>query len=394
MKIPRPLLFGLAFLLFCWRVQSFILHPQFLCEDGTVFFVDAYNNGWHSVFRPYAGYFVFYQRIVAWLGTYFPVSFAPSWDLIAALAVAALLIHRLLKENYLMLAVFLFAPFDGTVLATLVNSQWLFAAYLLLILVSENTERLRWPEIALFVLAALTGPFVIVLSPLFLLRAYKNPSKRNRLLAGFAIGCALLHLSAAAPMLEPRVAGAFNPADPQWLSALSMLLFYPFYYLTEATALLIPELGLLVCLSLLARKQRDLESGLLLIGGLLFIGAALIAYRSDPDTLLYRPRYAFLPMLCFSWVIVRLLKDRPKLKLALLAPGLLSGFLPFFSPALTDLDWKTHSACIGGEQPCVIPLNWQERNIRYAPGTINRAGRQGELENISAKDAPQIQKQL
>ena len=47
------------------RVSGQITEPQFHAEDGPVFFKEAYLEGASAIFKPQNGYFVLYQRLIA-----------------------------------------------------------------------------------------------------------------------------------------------------------------------------------------------------------------------------------------------------------------------------------------------------------------------------------------
>ena len=188
-EVERRAIAAAAFAVYLLRVYPFIVRPQFFCEDGTVFFVDAYNDGWRSLFYPYEGYLVTFQRLTAWLGSFLPAVYAPHFyiavSLLIPLTTILFLVHneRSKIRLGLFLAVFLLCPFDGTVLANLTNTQWIFGVLLILALATHRSERPSLLEQLFFMLAALTGPFVFFLLPLFLMKAYLERDERSNRLA-------------------------------------------------------------------------------------------------------------------------------------------------------------------------------------------------------------------
>jgi hypothetical protein len=58
-----------AFLLIFLRRPDALLNPQFLAEDGTSFYADAYNlGGLRALFLPIAGYLLVSDRLVGLIG--------------------------------------------------------------------------------------------------------------------------------------------------------------------------------------------------------------------------------------------------------------------------------------------------------------------------------------
>ncbi len=155
-----------------------ITNPQFLNEDGTVLFVDAYNDGFWSLFYPYSGYLISYQRIVTLIASFFPFSWQPALFGFGAMISVLLLIWFLtesrspFKPTALAVALFVLSPFDGSVLFNLTNSQWILGFLLLLLIASDHpksplAERF---EIGLLAVVSLSGPFAMLYSPLVVWR--------------------------------------------------------------------------------------------------------------------------------------------------------------------------------------------------------------------------------
>ena len=63
--------------LFC-RSPRLLTHAQFYAEDGTIWFAQAYNDGWlHSLLLPQAGYLNTMPRLAAGLALLVPLTWAP-----------------------------------------------------------------------------------------------------------------------------------------------------------------------------------------------------------------------------------------------------------------------------------------------------------------------------
>src|SRR5215469_3377557 len=83
MSLPVELLFHVcvfatAFVLLVSRRPDAVLMPQFYAEDGTFWYADAYNHGWHCLFMSEAGYLHTVPRLAALFTLLFPLSAAPA----------------------------------------------------------------------------------------------------------------------------------------------------------------------------------------------------------------------------------------------------------------------------------------------------------------------------
>lgn len=75
---------ALIFVLSAARMPATFLYPSFWAEDGHVFFRDSIQLGPLALVRPVLGMYLTLPRVIAWLASFLPVSWAP-----AAYAVAA-----------------------------------------------------------------------------------------------------------------------------------------------------------------------------------------------------------------------------------------------------------------------------------------------------------------
>jgi hypothetical protein len=90
----RPVALSLTGLLFgsglFLRCPATLLHAEFWAEDGVVWYADAYNAGWHSLFFLLNGYLQTISRLVALLAQFLPLAWAPTLFAVAALLVQTL----------------------------------------------------------------------------------------------------------------------------------------------------------------------------------------------------------------------------------------------------------------------------------------------------------------
>ena len=182
------------------RRPDAFLHPQFWAEDGTDYFAPAYNHGGLSqLFVPHAGYLALANRITALAAVHLPLSWAPSLfngvGLICQLLPALVLVSRrsepLISSRTIRVGVALFyfaLPGSFEVDVNLDNAQWHLplAAALLLLARPAKTRAGDAFDIAILVLAGLTGPFALLLLPIAIGMAVVRRSRRNYVLLGVA----------------------------------------------------------------------------------------------------------------------------------------------------------------------------------------------------------------
>lgn len=182
------------------RRPDLVRSPQFWAEDGTIFFLQAHTQGAGALLEPYAGYLHMVLRLVAWLGAALDPVLVPALYLAAAGGLTLYVAARTQSERFpfrpsplYALAVVL-VPDAYEVLLTLTNLQWVLAGGLVLVLISREPERdaQRWHDAVAVALLGLTGPFVVVLLPLFGWRALRRRTRFSFVLAGVAAAAACI----------------------------------------------------------------------------------------------------------------------------------------------------------------------------------------------------------
>ena len=174
---------ALVVLVLVFRKPHAFFNPQFFVEDGTVFFLDAYELGEASLFKPYNGYLHLVPRLVALGSSYFilevqPILFSYACLLIVLGLTAYILRSRvdLLRKELYPLALVLI-PIGAFVYLHLTNIQWFTCVFLVLIIIQHRPR--TWLQggldLVIVVLAGLTGPFAIPL--LYKSRAFNLPVK-------------------------------------------------------------------------------------------------------------------------------------------------------------------------------------------------------------------------
>ena len=173
------LLGALCAALLLLRSPGSLLRPQFWAEDGTLFFQQAFNEGFlATVARPFSGYLHLFPRLVAGISLLAPMESTPLVFNLAAFVIQLLPALYLLSPRVspfipayparvaaALLYVALPASFETHV--NLTNSQWhlTLSAVLLLYAAPSRNVVVRALETILLVLFSLTGPFSFFLLP-------------------------------------------------------------------------------------------------------------------------------------------------------------------------------------------------------------------------------------
>ncbi|MGA2655370.1 MAG: hypothetical protein ABSF18_05280 [Gammaproteobacteria bacterium] len=159
-------------------------------EDGPVF-INQSILGIQSLWEPYAGYLHLYPRIVAWIASGFALEATPfiltlGWFLTFVLLVVVIM-DRALKTGLgpwggmILVALISLQPHGGEVFLNITNAQWLLGIALALYLLVDGQKKPSYLEMILLFVVCLTGPFVVLLLPVFLLRGFifKEFKKRS-----------------------------------------------------------------------------------------------------------------------------------------------------------------------------------------------------------------------
>jgi len=291
----------------------------------------------------------------------------------AVCAIATVPTH--LRAKYLCALSVLFVPVGSENYGTALYSVWWCALLIALALLWDTGRGLHWLRIAFLVLGGLSTPFMIVSGPLFLLRAWREPSA-NELAVALTAG-ALTVVAALAAMSWPES----QPFDPRLTVDTALLTVAKFFglYLAPAISGLVPGLlliGAIVALTCHARRRLDFYFVLLI--ALLVASIAAILIRSPLDAL--QPfgsggRYFFLPyifisfMLLWLWALIdpapALLKAAPLVIVGgAVAAGMQQTF--FVHPVQDRPSWSAALLkCANTPDETVLPLsyNWSISDV-------------------------------
>jgi len=194
--------FWIFFLFACGAIAlrnpDWWLHPQFVAEDGKIFFAQQLVQGAHAVFVPSNGYLHLLPRLIAWSASPFPVVWQPLVFQVAGVIIAALCAayfvlpecRFLLASDDLRMAVSALAIIDchgEDLFANVAALQVFLFPVGLILLISNRSGPLRTVLIAV---VALTAPALILFLPLAIWRYVRH----QNLTASVYIVCAAIQI--------------------------------------------------------------------------------------------------------------------------------------------------------------------------------------------------------
>jgi hypothetical protein len=376
---------GAAVLLACAAVLALrraqaVTVPQFWAEDG-YFFERAYELGWRAFLEPFAGYLHTMMRVIAGFAVAVDPARAPALFVASSAAVTLYVALRTLSPRCPLpklggacaLAVVL-VPDTYEVLLTVVNLQWVMGAGMVLLLISGDPRGARqWAhDLAAAALTGLTGPFSIVLAPLFAWRAWSRRTRGSLALAAVVAACALVQgcLVLTGPAIgagAPGASVAFRlllPAVGRRVGA-SVLMGFLASPATDQILGTVAGIATLAGVGYLAlRRGPDRQARSLLgLSFFLLLGGALYRTRYSLDDF-FRPlahaRYVFIPQLLAMWLLLFCVGRRGiagRVALALCALSLLTNLPRYREPAFANMRWDLYEARIRAGEPVVVPIN-------------------------------------
>lgn len=173
---------AISIIVFVARRPDIILNPQFWAEDGKIWFEQAYNMGpMRSILLPQNGYYQTISKIVASASLALPLYAAPLFFNLMALLVRSLMVAYILSprlDRYplagrmLLSAYILLMPHLSEVHANVTNTHWYLSIWLLMVLISKPATGIYWRihDYLILIIAGLSGPFIIFMAPVILLR--------------------------------------------------------------------------------------------------------------------------------------------------------------------------------------------------------------------------------
>ena len=181
-----------------FRRPSQLFHPYIWVEEGTVTLPQYLQHGWFSLFYPVAGYLVIPAKLIFLLAASISFPHLPDmtyWMTVGFtifVAASVALCPTYLKWPTACAAAMLLIPTDSEVFAV---SEYAFWWGTLLVVVSVLWKPDAGKTIlrsCLTILGGLSSPLVILLTPLFILRALRFRRRSETLLSGLAMATATI----------------------------------------------------------------------------------------------------------------------------------------------------------------------------------------------------------
>lgn len=284
------------------RQPNTLLKPQFVVEDGMIFFAQAYNlPPIEALTQVYAGYWHAIPRLIAELGMFVPLSWSPLFYRVTALLLTAAAIswlvlphHRpLIKRDglriWVVLLIALMPRLDGLMLVAYV--QWYLAFWAILITLAPVPDQrwARWLLAIVYALVVFSVPALIITIPLWLLRWSSSTTQHRQWSAFMAM---MVTLAAMLVLTIPRASGLSVDNLGEALQDLARGISYNVFALTllgaEAGNALILQVGwwasyvttIVVIMVLTWTFASDKRPGKHLLGLYLFYiaGASTVLY--------------------------------------------------------------------------------------------------------------------
>ena len=354
-------------------------YPQFWAEDFNPFFIDARRFGPEVLFAPYNGYLHLLPRLIAGLAAGLHPIVQPAVYVGAAfaltLAVVALALSPRLDlpgRPWLALAVVV-VPHTGEVFLNPTNVQWITALALLLTLLARDPASAAdgATDAAVVVLAGLTGPFSVLLLPLFLARAWSRRTRASALIAaGVALTAAvqawfLWHAPSSADPRPWNVAQLLGVVAVRLPMTLAMGEIWPVklgYAVTTTLGLALAAAGIFLGV----RPGRWRRERLVLLAALAVLLAAGIR-RGRPDTWAFfdtfnGDRYFYPPKVIALWLVGLVVAEfstraRRVAGGAVIAAALAANGRAFRVAPAPDLHWGLYAERIQAGERVEVPIH-------------------------------------
>lgn len=369
--------FAIALLILILRNPTALFAAEPLWEDGPIFYLGGFD-GVASLASPYQGYLHVAARLVAIVATSVPPALAPlvmnCVTILVTAGVAAFIASGRLRTAVpdrrfrLALAIgFVLMPAAQDLTWHLVYLQWSLAFFLLArVIADEPSPRWIWLDRAAVGITSLTGPFSILFAPLYLWRR-----RQLRATTWIVVGCALVQL---AFVVTTHRASADETSFTDAIAVLATRLFvepllgYRVTWILSDAGLPLIAGGafVVVVVALLAVAGSTIPRRTLavLLYGAVVVAVAGVVRSADPASSLLAGwgggRYfMFGTATIVAIVIAAIAVGGPSQRragivlAALLSVGIIWDFWVLAPPSF---GWAANSACIGGRDPCVVPV--------------------------------------
>jgi hypothetical protein len=369
--------FAVSLVVLMLRYPTALFAAEPIWEDGQIFYLGAFD-GFASVALPYQGYLHVAARMVAIAAAAIPPGLAPllmnAATILATAGVAAFIASGRLRTAVpdprlrLALAVgFVLMPAAQDLTWHLVYLPWTLAFFMLArVLADEPGPRWVWLDRAAVAIASLTGPFSILFAPLYLWRRRQLGVTAWIVVAGALIQLAFVVTASRAAPGETTITDAIAVlatrmlAEPFLGYRVTAFLGQADLPLTVGAAFVALVAGLL----LIAGSVIPRRTLVVLVYGAVAVAVAGVLRSADPAWSLLAGwgggRYFLFGIAAIVAIVITAIavggtwQRRAGLVLAmLLSIGVIWDFRILAPPTL---GWADNSSCIGGAEPCRVPV--------------------------------------
>lgn len=371
------------------------------------FFLQQYTQGSTAIWNSYAGYLHLAPRVIAWLTdlfsryTFVPYVYNYTTFFIVLAVTASVFSPRLSVPNKpsLALSIVLVPHYSGEVFLNITNVHWFLCVALIVVLLKDtpdskygNRHVQMMVDSLIVIFCGLTGPFIVFLLPLFLLKLLKiKGSYRNILLTAVVITAYIQIITFIETTTHVTNKAHFTSDIVPYLQVLGHRVFGGLF-LGLPSLCLIKNYGyefipivlaalyfiLLCSLFIYGLKTRNIHALALLVIHCVFVLVSFYRVRSDPTALAplgNGARYFYIPYLTMAWTFITLLPQHKGYKHTLISLGLglilLSSLTSKFqSEKFVDYQWAYYSQMIG-QQQVIIPINPPNWHITVPAKTGN-----------------------
>ena len=346
----------------------------------------AWTQGVGAIFEPYAGYLHLVPRLVAAVAVALDPMWAPALFVGTAFA-TTLYVAALTQSNRCPLPrhpIFAFAvvlvPDAFEVLLNVVNLQWILAVGFILLLISADSRSRaqRWHDGVAAAVFGLTGPFSVILSPLFAYRAWVRRTPASILIAAIVLGCGAIQMWFIGQAEATAARGPFHPEMLLAVTGLRVLgSLFAGYFMPQEISLvpgILLGLGTVAGIALLAappgraqpeRRWLGVIFGLLLVSSLYRHWDVLPEFQQRR----YGARYFYPIQLLALWLLLAAIWHQRQW-MARTATVLAVWFVVINAPrlrepALEDLQWREHAARIRAGEAVEVPVNPRPWSIPF-----------------------------
>lgn len=278
--------FAVGALVVVTRRPDAFTNPQFYVEDG-IWYANAHEwGGLNALVTPYRGYFVTIQRLGGWLAQFVPLSDAPLFlnsiavviQTLPAVLICSARFAHVVPDRWtrVLLALFYVAmPNSWGTISNITHAMWHLAALACFVLLAKPADRVpgRIFDIAVLLLAGLSGPFAIFLTPIAALCWRRDRS-------GWRLALTLILAAAAIIQMVTLVVGGSGPNVDRPALGASVTSFFSVWTTQVVYGAFVGQRGL--DRLFLTGESAWQHSAVLIVSGSAALGVIACAARRGP----------------------------------------------------------------------------------------------------------------